>query len=330
LLFNLAFTSLPVILMGVLDQDLDAKTAMRHPQLYRRGIMRLDWTQRKFWWYMFDGLYQSVICFFLPYLLFYRGGFVSESGHQMNAIYDMGAFVFHPIIFCVNFFVTMNEYRWDWLYMLIMTLSTLLIYFWTGVYSQFVSAQLFYGLAAIVYSAVDFWATTLLTVVAALLPRVVFKVYKTFYHPIDVDIVRELVYTGLDVSDKRSEKSAASSSSLEAVKPVIANVTEDERPIYPPSHYTNQTGDNRQSGSDGTQTWRSQSQMSDDPQQRYSLELGSRPARSSYDRARNSFTPGRSSVEHLSEFTTKAGLLRTESKTSEARSSLERSRSRGV
>ena len=48
--FNLAFTSLPVILMGVLDQDVDAKVSLAVPQLYRRGIERKEWTQPKFWY----------------------------------------------------------------------------------------------------------------------------------------------------------------------------------------------------------------------------------------------------------------------------------------
>lgn len=49
LLFNLAFTSLPVIFMGVLDQDVSDKVSLAVPQLYRRGIERKEWTQSKFW-----------------------------------------------------------------------------------------------------------------------------------------------------------------------------------------------------------------------------------------------------------------------------------------
>ena len=48
--FNLAFTSLPVILMGVLDQDVDARVSLAVPQLYVRGIERKEWSQLKFWY----------------------------------------------------------------------------------------------------------------------------------------------------------------------------------------------------------------------------------------------------------------------------------------
>lgn len=49
LLVNLVFTSIPVGLMGVLDQDVSDKVALAVPQLYRRGIERKEWTQLKFW-----------------------------------------------------------------------------------------------------------------------------------------------------------------------------------------------------------------------------------------------------------------------------------------
>ena len=49
LLVNLAFTSLAVIFMGVLDQDVNDKVSLAVPQLYRRGIERKEWSQKKFW-----------------------------------------------------------------------------------------------------------------------------------------------------------------------------------------------------------------------------------------------------------------------------------------
>lgn len=49
LLFNLIFTSVPPIVIGVLDQDVSDTVSLAVPQLYRRGIERLEWTQHKFW-----------------------------------------------------------------------------------------------------------------------------------------------------------------------------------------------------------------------------------------------------------------------------------------
>lgn len=49
IMFNLFFTSFPVGIMGVLDQDVSDKVSLAVPQLYRRGIERLEWTNTKFW-----------------------------------------------------------------------------------------------------------------------------------------------------------------------------------------------------------------------------------------------------------------------------------------
>ena len=49
LLYNLAFTSLVVIAMGIFDQDVSDKVSLAVPQLYIRGIERKEWTQTKFW-----------------------------------------------------------------------------------------------------------------------------------------------------------------------------------------------------------------------------------------------------------------------------------------
>lgn len=50
LMVNLFFTSLPIIFMGILDQDVSDKVSLAVPQLYRRGIERKEWTQLKFWY----------------------------------------------------------------------------------------------------------------------------------------------------------------------------------------------------------------------------------------------------------------------------------------
>ena len=38
--------------MGAFDQDVSADVAMKVPQLYKRGILRLDWTALKFWYHL--------------------------------------------------------------------------------------------------------------------------------------------------------------------------------------------------------------------------------------------------------------------------------------
>ncbi|KAK9241216.1 hypothetical protein V1525DRAFT_334783 [Lipomyces kononenkoae] len=196
LLYNLAFTSLPVIFMGILDQDVDDKVSLAVPELYQRGILRKEWTQRKFWMYMFDGLVQSVICFFFTYLMFYTGGFVTRSGLQLNQRESMGVFVATAAVIVANVYVLLNQYRWDWLFCLFISLSILIMFFWTGVYTASTVSAGFYGAGSQVYGSLIFWASILVTSVACLLPRFLVKATQKLFRPLDVDIIRELIRLG--------------------------------------------------------------------------------------------------------------------------------------
>lgn len=190
-LFNLAFTSLPVIFMGFLDQDVDDKISLAVPELYRRGILRLEWTQLKFWCYTIDGIYQSATCYWLAYSLFFNGGFVTEVGIQNNYREAYGVFVATSAIISCDLYVMINEYMWDWAFMLIVAISILLVFFWTGVYTAFLASAGFYKTAPAVYGSVSFWAYLFLTPLACLLPRWVCKCYQKLFRPRDIDIIRE-------------------------------------------------------------------------------------------------------------------------------------------
>lgn len=272
LLYNLAFTSLPVILMGILDQDVNDKVSLAVPQLYRRGIERKEWTQTKFWTYMVDGLYQSVLAYYFAYLNFRPANFNTSTGHVINDYKRMGAFIANPVVVIVNLYILMNTYRWDWFMLLITAISFLLIFFWTGVYTAFTAGFTFYKAAPEVYGSLSFWCNALLTIIMCLLPRFTAKAFQKIYMPRDVDIVREQIRQGKfdylksvdpdNVYPAPEKLLPDSASSSETSKPGLhhqgvrqESVAEDMRPIYPPSVTATATTHNARSanGSDGTE-----------------------------------------------------------------------------
>uniref|UniRef100_A0A8C5KLF5 Phospholipid-transporting ATPase n=1 Tax=Jaculus jaculus TaxID=51337 RepID=A0A8C5KLF5_JACJA len=70
--FNLFFTSLPPIIFGILDRDVTAETLLAVPELYKSGQDSECYNLSMFWISMADAFYQSLVCFFIPYLT-YRG-----------------------------------------------------------------------------------------------------------------------------------------------------------------------------------------------------------------------------------------------------------------
>lgn len=68
--FNLFFTSLPPLVFGVLDKDISAETLLALPELYKSGQNSECYNLLTFWVSMVDAFYQSLICFFIPYLTY--------------------------------------------------------------------------------------------------------------------------------------------------------------------------------------------------------------------------------------------------------------------
>ncbi|PYH97716.1 phospholipid-translocating P-type ATPase domain-containing protein [Aspergillus ellipticus CBS 707.79] len=253
-LVNVAFTSLPVILLGIFDQDVEDKVALAVPQLYMRGIEQKEWSQLKFWLYMLDGFYQSVICFFMPYLLYNAANFVNSTGLDISDRPRMGVLVGSSAVLASNTYILINCFRWDWLTVMINAISSLLIFLWTAIYSSLQASTTFYNAAGQVYSALAFWVVLLLTVTICLLPRFTVKAFQKVFFPLDVDIIREQVsrgdfkyleqYEG-SVPPKAAAKAASrafsdeSSTSSDFVKPIQPTVKHDpfsdEEQIYTPS-----------------------------------------------------------------------------------------------
>lgn len=260
-LFNLAFTSLPVIFMGFLDQDVSDKVSMECPQLYQRGILRKEWSVWKFWIYIIDGLYQSAVCYFFAFCLFWTGSFVTTSGHQNNYREGYGAFVATSAIMACNFYVMINEYMWDWAFLLVVAISILLVFFWTGVYTAFTAAGPFYRAAPEIYGSLSFWAYLLLAVIVCILPRWSAKCYQKMYRPRDIDIIREQVsqhkfdylygqqpqQDAEFISDKAISGGASNSTTSVAftAQPRPQTSIEQLQPVHTPNTYT--VSDNYQS-----------------------------------------------------------------------------------
>ncbi|GEQ70638.1 hypothetical protein JCM33374_g4316 [Metschnikowia sp. JCM 33374] len=193
--YNLAFTSLPVIILAVFDQDVSDSVSLVVPQLYRSGILGEDWSQFKFIWYMIDGLYQSVISFFFPYMLYYLT-FQNHEGLPVDHRFWLGVLVCAISVTACNINILLQQRRWDWLTLLINALSILIVFFWTGVWSSRPWVGEFYAAASQLMGTLGFWCCFFVGSVICILPRFMHDFLKRNFFPKDIDIIRERVAVG--------------------------------------------------------------------------------------------------------------------------------------
>lgn len=114
--------------MGAFDQDIDAKTSMANPQLYKRGIQGLEYSRTVFWTYMLDGLYQSAVVFFVPFVIYYFSTAASTQGYGMDAGVELGTTVAASAVITVTIFIGINNSYQTALMVIILVVSALLLY----------------------------------------------------------------------------------------------------------------------------------------------------------------------------------------------------------
>jgi phospholipid-translocating ATPase len=286
---------------------------------------------------MLDGLYQSVICFFMSYLMFRPATFENDSGRGIADRSRMGVYVACTTIIVINSYILLNTYKWDWIMVLVTSVSCLLIFAWTGIYSSFEASFQFYKSGSEVYGALSFWAILVLTVIVCLLPRFCIKFLQKNFRPYDVDVIREQVRQGkfdyldnyeayvppkiVNVSGTSSEQTEEQQPELEGSKghARYPSMAESQRPIYPPSEAATRHP-HSQNGSDGTDRTKPSLDIS-----RYPGESSATPdklkrrrpsmerVRSSFERQRQSFDKLRPSFEGSRDFTSAAMLSKMES-----------------
>lgn len=252
---------------------------------------------------MLDGVYQSVVSFFIPFIFVVLTPTAAGNGLDIAERTRLGCYIAHPAIFTINAYILINTYRWDWPMLLAVALSDIFVFFWTGVYTSTTYAATFYQAAPQVYQELTFWMCLLVTPTICLLPRAVAKCIQKQRFPYDVDIIREQAKQGQFRDDADSASTAGADGALGVAHMSLrslastgkasgklsrrskhmqyASVDEDRRPIYPPSVATHNT--RTQNGSDGT-TYIMQGRTSADLQEEQDLQQPEQTVRPSMER----------------------------------------------
>ena len=82
-MFNITWTSLPIFLFGLLEQDIPAAVLLNNPQLYRRNTKNNRMAFGEFLLWFLHGLWHSVAVFFGWYWFFHVGLNLTTVGREI-------------------------------------------------------------------------------------------------------------------------------------------------------------------------------------------------------------------------------------------------------
>ncbi|KAI3737716.1 hypothetical protein L2E82_27727 [Cichorium intybus] len=203
LLFNVVLTSLPVIALGVFEQDVSSEICLQFPALYQQGPRNLffDW-YRIFGW-MGNGLYCSLIVFFLNIIIFYDQAF--RAGGQTADMTVVGTAMFTCVIYAVNCQIALTMSHFTWIQHFLIGFSIIAWYVFLILYGM-MSPELSGNAYKIFVEALAptpiFWLSTLLVTVACNLPYLAHISFQRSFNPMDHHVIQEIKYYKKDVEDR--------------------------------------------------------------------------------------------------------------------------------
>ncbi|XP_013882065.1 phospholipid-transporting ATPase IC [Austrofundulus limnaeus] len=210
-LYNLAYSSLPVLLVGLLDQDVNDKLSLKFPKLYIPGQQGRLFNYKNFFISLFHGIFVSLIIFFIPY-----GAFLQTMGQDGEAPSDLQSFAVvtaSSLIFTVNLQISLDTSYWTFVNCFAV-LGSIAIYFGimfdihsAGIHVIFPSIFTFTGAAPNALRQPYLWLTIILTVAISLLPVVCIQfLYKTIWPSVGDKVQRNRKRYEMELEQEERKK----------------------------------------------------------------------------------------------------------------------------
>ncbi|KAM9225592.1 phospholipid-transporting ATPase IC [Dugong dugon] len=194
-LYNVLYSSLPVLLMGLLDQDVSDKLSLRFPGLYVVGQRDLLFNYKRFFVSLFHGALTSMILFFIPF-----GAYLQTMGQDGEAPSDYQSFavtIASALVMTVNFQIGLDTSFWTFVNAFSI-FGSIALYFGimfdfhsAGIHVILPSAFQFTGTAANALRQPYIWLTIILTVAVCLLPVVAIRFLSMTIWPSESDKIQK-------------------------------------------------------------------------------------------------------------------------------------------
>ncbi|XP_065094406.1 phospholipid-transporting ATPase ID isoform X2 [Ochlerotatus camptorhynchus] len=172
--YNLFYTSLPVLALGIFEQDVSDKNSVDYPKLYTPGITNALFNTTEFIRSVLHGIFSSLILFLIPYGTYKDG--ISPDGYVLNDHMLLGSVVATILILDNTAQIALDTSYWT-VFNHIMIWGSLLWYFFLDYFYNYVIGGPYVGSLTQAMKEATFWFTTVLTVIVLMVPVLASRFY---------------------------------------------------------------------------------------------------------------------------------------------------------
>ncbi|XP_062067337.1 phospholipid-transporting ATPase IF isoform X2 [Lepus europaeus] len=185
-LYNICFTSLPILIYSLLEQHIDPHILQNKPTLYRDISKNRLLSIKTFLYWTILGFSHAFIFFFGSYFLIGKDASLLGNG-QMFGNWTFGTLVFTVMVITVTVKMALETHFWTWINHLV-TWGSIIFYFvfslfYGGILWPFLGSQNMYFVFIQLLSSGSAWFAIILMVVTCLFLDVMKKVFDRQLHP---------------------------------------------------------------------------------------------------------------------------------------------------
>ncbi|KAF7663742.1 hypothetical protein LDENG_00202030 [Lucifuga dentata] len=195
-LFNIVYTSLPVLAMGLFDQDVNDQNSLRYPSLYKPGQQNLLFNKLQFFLCTLQGLATSFMLFFIPYGAFSL--MTTEAGSDLSDQQAFAVIIATSLVIVVSVQIGLDTHYWTVVNHLFIW-GSLAMYFVMlfalqsdGIFGIFPTNFPFIGAARNCLMEKRVWLVILLTTVVCVVPGLAVSFLRMDLLPTLTDKIRYL------------------------------------------------------------------------------------------------------------------------------------------
>ncbi|KAE8688963.1 putative phospholipid-transporting ATPase 11 [Hibiscus syriacus] len=183
-LYNVFFTSLPVIALGVFDQDVSSRLCLKFPLLYQEGIQNVLFSWLRILAWAFNGVLSATIIFFFCIRAMQHQAF--RKGGEVAGLEVLGATMYTCVVWVVNCQMALSITYFTYIQHLFIWGGIILWYIFLMAYGAMdpnISTTAYKVFIEACAPAGSFWLLTLLVLVTSLLPYFAYSAIQIRFFP---------------------------------------------------------------------------------------------------------------------------------------------------
>ncbi|XP_073214510.1 phospholipid-transporting ATPase IG isoform X4 [Lepidochelys kempii] len=179
-MYNICFTSLPILAYSLLEQHINIETLTSDPRLYMKisDNAMLQWKPFLYWTFL--GTFEGLVFFFGVYFLFQNSSL--EDNGKVFGNWTFGTIVFTILVFTVTLKLALDTRFWTWMNHFViwgsLAFYVFFSFFWGGIIWPFLKQQRMYFIFAHMVTSISAWLAIILLIFISLFPEILLVVFK--------------------------------------------------------------------------------------------------------------------------------------------------------